>query len=447
MVRKRTSLRGKEVREVVQRVFVVDTNHQPLMPCHPARAKELLRKGKAAILRYQPFTIILNYAVESNNQPLALKIDPGSRESGLVLVATFKDGQEVIWANELEHRGQAIREALLTRRHIRRGRRNRNTRYRAVRFANRRRCKGWLPPSLQSRVQNILTWVSKLSRFTPSSSLSIELAKFDTQLMQNAELAGVEYQQGKLQGYEVKQYLLEKWGHQCAYCGAKDVPLETEHILPTSRGGSNRVDNLTLACHACNQRKGNQTAAEFGYPDIQAQATQPLKDAAAVNVTRWVLYEQLQDTGLPVEIGTGGHTNFNRTSQTYPKAHWIDAACVGQSGAAVSLNPEMQILCVKAVGRESRQMCRMDKYGFPRTRAKQQRHVYGFQTGDLVAACVPAGKYRGVHVGRVAVRAKGTFRVGKTDGLSWKHCRRLQAADGYEYQLSEGKSGAILPYV
>ena len=30
--------------------------------------------------------------------------------------------------------------------------------------------------------------------------------------MENAEISGVEYQQGELQGYEVREYLLEKWG-------------------------------------------------------------------------------------------------------------------------------------------------------------------------------------------------------------------------------------------
>jgi 5-methylcytosine-specific restriction endonuclease McrA len=65
--------------------------------------------------------------------------------------------------------------------------------------------------------------------------------------MQDAEISGVSYQQGELAGYEVREYLLEKWQRRCAYCGKTDVPLEIEHIIPKSRGGSNRVSNLTLA--------------------------------------------------------------------------------------------------------------------------------------------------------------------------------------------------------
>ena len=56
----------------MQRVFVLDANQQPLMPCHPARARELLSKGKAAVYRRYPFTIILKYTVEADNQPITL---------------------------------------------------------------------------------------------------------------------------------------------------------------------------------------------------------------------------------------------------------------------------------------------------------------------------------------------------------------------------------------
>src|SRR5712691_9027905 len=73
----------------------------------------------------------------------------------------------------------------------------------------------------------------------------------------------------RLFGYQVREYLLTKWQRACAYCGAKEIALQVEHIVPKARGGSDRVDNLTLACEPCNQRKGNKTAAEFGFPQIQ----------------------------------------------------------------------------------------------------------------------------------------------------------------------------------
>ena len=262
----------------------------------------------------------------------------------------------------------------------------------------------------------------------------MELVRFDMQLMQNAEVSGVEYQQGELQGYEVREYLLEKYNRKCCYCGAENTTLEIEHITPKSRGGSNRVSNLCLACRPCNVRKGNQTATEFGYPLIQVKAKQPLKYASAVNTTRWAIFGMFKATGLPVEVGTGGRTKFNRTRQDYPKAHWIDAACVGESGVSVKLSADCNPLQIKAVGRQSRQMCRPDKYGFPRTGAKQSRVVKGFQTGDIVKAVVPSGVKAGTHVGRVAIRTTGSFNVGQVQGIGWKYCQALHKADGYAYQ-------------
>jgi len=417
----------------MQKVLVVDKNKKPLMPTSPARARQLLRSGKAAVLRRYPFTIILKNREGGDTQSIAFKIDPGSRVTGLALVADFKRGQRVIWAAELTHRGQQIRDKLLSRRQIRRSRRNRKCRSRPARFDNRRKPEGWLPPSLRSRVDNIITWGVRLYRFCPVARISLELVRFDTQLMENPDVSGVEYQQGELWGYEVREYLLEKWGRKCAYCGAENVPLENEHIVPKSRGGSNRISNLTLACNPCNIAKGNQTAAEFGHPEVQTKAKPPLKDAAAINATRWARWRELAAMGLPIECGTGGRTKYNRIRQNYPKAHWIDAACVGESGETVFIAPNHAALGIRASGWGCRRAQNCDQYGFPRGKARQIKQVRGFQTGDLARAIVPNGKKAGTHSGRIAVRASGSFRVGTIDGISWKYCRIIHRMDGYDY--------------
>jgi 5-methylcytosine-specific restriction endonuclease McrA len=135
------------------RVFVLDKNKKPLMPCKPSRARILLTKGKAAVYQQVPFTIILVIREEGNCQDLSLKIDPGSKTTGVALVADFDKTTQVIWAAHLKHRGAVIKKALDQRRGIRRGRRSRHTRYRAPRFANRTRSSEWLPPSIQSRLE------------------------------------------------------------------------------------------------------------------------------------------------------------------------------------------------------------------------------------------------------------------------------------------------------
>ena len=434
----------------MSRVFVLSANKTPLMPCFPARARELLRRGKAKVFRRVPFTIILTQRQHGEVQPVEAKGDPGSKTSGVVLVGHFKRGSRVIFAMHMVHRGGAIRDALDARRAIRRSRRGRHTRYRAPRFDNRRRPAGWLPPSLQSRVDNIRVWVSKLRVLAPVTAIALERVRFDMQQLQDPEIEGVAYQRGELFGYEVREYLLDKWQRTCAYCDAKNVPLEVEHITPRSLGGSNRVSNLTLACRACNQKKGSVPVAQFvknpaRLARILARRKRPLNDAAAVNATRYAIGEALSTLGLPIGFWTGGRTKFNRCQQGYPKDHWIDAACVGESGRVVHLSASSSPLIVQAEGRGTRQMCLMDGYGFQRAGPKAQKRVFGFQTGDMVRAVVPGGKKAGTHVGRVAVRATGNFNIkvssGVIQGISYKHCVVMQRLDGYSYRM--GQSDAL----
>jgi len=148
----------------MQRVFVLDKYQQPLMPCLPARARELLSAGQAAVFKRYPFTIILKAREGGSLQAVEVKLDPGNQTTGIALVGDFQRGKRVIWAAEVKHRGQAICKALADRRAQRRSRRQRHTRYRAARFNNRRRRAGWLPPSLDSRLAHTLTWVARLRR-------------------------------------------------------------------------------------------------------------------------------------------------------------------------------------------------------------------------------------------------------------------------------------------
>ncbi len=426
----------------MSKVFVLDTNKQPLNPVHPGRARMLLSQGKAAIFRRYPFTVILKEEVLTPKiEPLRLKIDPGAKTTGLALVNDSTG--EVVWVAELQHRGFQIRDALTSRRQLRRSRRNRKTRYRQPRFLNRTRPQGWLSPSLNSRVANILTWVKRLSSLCQVTAISQELVRFDTQQMQDAEISGIGYQQGSLAGYEIREFLLEKWNRTCAYCGAKDIKLEIDHVQPRSKGGSNRVSNLCLACVPCNQKKGNQEIKDFlkGLPDllkqILGQAKRPLADTAAVNVTRWNLYEKLKETGLPVEVGTGGRTKYNRTIRGLEKTHYWDAACVGASTPEKLIASGIKPLLIAAKGHGTRQQCRTDKFGFAVRYCCRTKFHKGFQTGDIVKAVVTSGKKIGTYFGRVATRATGSFNIldksGLVQGISHRYCKHIHKKDGYSY--------------
>ena len=142
------------------------------------------------------------------------------------------------------------------------------------------------------------------------------------------EIQGTEYQRGTLLGCEIREYLLEKWGRKCIYCNAKNIPLQIDHIVPRSLGGSNRVDNLTLACKSCNQKKGNLPLEVFAPKQAEYILKKPsLRDAAAVNITRHVLWEKLTNFSFPCESSTGGQTKYNRERLGIPKTHAHDAAC------------------------------------------------------------------------------------------------------------------------
>ena len=154
-------------------VFVLDKKKKPLMPCSEKRARILLERGRAHVHRMVPFTIRLvdRLRADSVLQPIRLKLDPGSKTTGLALVreketVDVSTGEiiraiTILMLLELKHRGQAIRDALTSRGAFRRRRRGK-LRYRPARFNNRTKPEGWLAPSLQHRVDTVLAWGNKL---------------------------------------------------------------------------------------------------------------------------------------------------------------------------------------------------------------------------------------------------------------------------------------------
>ena len=395
-------------------VFVLDRRKHPLMPCTERRARLLLDRGRAVVVRAYPFTIRLKSRVGGNTQPVRIKIDPGSKTTGMAVVRENGQKQHVLALIELAHRGRQISKSLE-----------------------------------QRRVDTTKSLLNRLRSLVPVVSISQELVRFDTQRMTNPEISGVEYQQSTLLGYEIREYLLDKSGREWAYCTDKDTPLQIEHIDPKANGGSNRISNLTLACRPCNQEKDRKSLVSFFATSkrlknhqarldrILKQCKKPLRDASAVNSIRWALYQTLKQTGLSVEVGTGGRTKFNRCRLRMPKTHALDAACVGE--VEIVEGWDVPTLAVKATGRGSYKRTRLTKHGFPRGYLMRQKQVKGFQTGDMVRAVVPTGTKAGTWLGRVAVRKTGSFNIqtnsGAIQGISHRHCVLTQRADGYGYHI------------
>ena len=221
--------------------------------------------------------------------------------------------------------------------------------------------------------------------------------------------------------------------------------LNIDHVHPTSRGGTNRVGNLVIACTAHNEDKSNTPVETYlaGHPTILARVnrhrTMPLRDAAATQAVRNATLRQLDQLGLPIECATGGHTKYNRTTLDLPKAHAVDALCVGHVDAVTAL-PD-RTLVIGATGRGTRQRILSDRHGFARGHRPRTKRHHGFQTGDLVRAVIPTGKKAGVHTGRVAVRSTGSFNIRTRDalvqGIHRRHVRLLQRGNGYSYHTKE----------
>ncbi|MFB2893315.1 RNA-guided endonuclease IscB [Aerosakkonemataceae cyanobacterium BLCC-F50] len=420
-------------------VFVLNADRMPLDMVHPGRARELQSKGKAKPIRQYPYVLILQSQIEKpTTKQYSLKIDPGSEWTGFAIQC----GEDIVWSMELKHRGLQIKDGLINRARFRRHRRT-QLRYRFARF-DRRKPEGWLAPSLRHRVQTVETWIKRFMRYCPISCIELEQVRFDLQKMQNPEISGVEYQQGTLAGYEVRQYLLQKWGRKCAYCGVQNTPLEIEHIHPKSKGGSQRVSNLTLACHPCNQAKSDRDISDFlaHKPNIltriQSQMKQPLNHAAAVNSTRFAIVTMVKTVCDTVKCWTGGRTKFNRVQQGFFKSHSIDAACVGESGAKIQLLTH-QPLIVTCRGHGNRQARRANASGFPAV--KNAKEVFHHVTaGDIVKVCLDKDRKTvkgGTYTARVKTPTKKGCEVlingNRVSFSSMQNIDFIHRSDGYGY--------------
>ena len=396
---------------------VLDQQGKPLMPTtRLGKVYRLLKTQKAHIVSYEPFTIQLDYEPDTHViQPMTLGVDSGAIHSGYSVANEHREyySAEVISRDDISKR-------LSDRRMYRQNRRSRKTRYRKPRFKNRKnKKKGWLPPSLKQKVTVQLNEIDHLHRYFPIQKIIVEVAEFDIQKIKNPDISGIEYQQGTLQGYNIRNYLLEKHGRKCFYCGKTVSKFEVEHMLPKSRGGSNRIDNLTLSCHNCNQKKDTLTAEEF------IKQTLPAKKAAAklkqlpnekrlfkymahMNATRWALYNAIDEKYPNVEITYGYITKHNRIKACRPKAHHIDAKCI--TGFVNVPSIDQTVVKIK-MRRHNRQLHRATfSKGHIRKAACLPTITFGFQLYDLVLF----NNHRYYIKGR---RSSGSFALASVEGL------------------------------
>ena len=360
-------------------VYVIDINGNPLMPTERhGKVRRLLREGRAAVVRRTPFTIRLTYEVPGFVQDITLGVDAGSKHIGLSATTDRKE----LFAAEINLRTDIV-DNLSTRREARRTRRSkRSVRYRAPRFDNRVASKkaGWLAPSVQQKIHSHVKAVQDVCRILPVSSITIEVGQFDTQWLRNPGLTGTDYQHGPQLGFwNVREYVLFRDEHKCQCCHgkSKDKVLNVHHIESRKTGGDS-PDNLVTLCETCHK------AYHRGEIELKVKrGSQSFRDAAAMNITRWTVYNRLKDLlDIPVHLTYGYVTKHTRITNGLGKTHAIDARCISGHPAVI---PSEELLFYKQLRRHNRKVMKSNMLRGGRWKRNQaQRDIKGFRLFDIV---------------------------------------------------------------
>ena len=301
-------------------VFVLNKHGKPLMPCKPRKARILLKEKKAKIVSYEPFTIQLLYGSSGYKQEVTIGVDTGAKNIGVAI----KTENKVIAKGEIELRDD-IKSNLDTRRQYRRSRRNRKTRYRQARFNNRKKPDGWLPPSIQARINHTFKWIDKFLNLLPSPKLIIEVGKFDVQKMQNPSIEGTEYQEGNTYGYyDVRYYVFARDNYTCQVCKGKNKILQTHHIIYKSKGGSDRADNLITVCTDCHTHENHQKGGIFYKWMLEGKKLPNYRETPFMNIIRKRIFLKYPNA----KIVYGSYTTVKRKELGLDKTHYNDALAI-----------------------------------------------------------------------------------------------------------------------
>ncbi|WP_274956250.1 RNA-guided endonuclease IscB [Duodenibacillus massiliensis] len=385
------------------KVFVLNMRGQPLMPCSPPKARKLLRAGKAVPVRRTPFVIQLTVPTGETKQPITLGVDAGYKHVGL----SATTAKEELLASEVELR-QDVTGLLSDRLALRRARRNRKTRCRAPRFANRVRSehKGWLAPSVENRIQAHISRIEAVCRVLPITKIVIETASFDIQKIKNPEVEGTDYLQGDQLGFwNVREYVLFRDGHVCQACKgrSKDLILNVHHIESRKTGGG-APGNLITLCEACHKAYHAGKLKQFS-PRRGAS----FRAETFMGIMRWTVLNRLRERHpeLPVTNTYGYLTKHKRIVAGLPKTHCADAFCIA---GVLDAKRRGEYLFQKQTRRHNRQIHKLTILkGGVRKRHQAPYLVHGFRLFDKV----PCKGEVGFIFGR---RSSGAFDVRRLNG-------------------------------
>ena len=412
-------------------VYILDIDNNPLMPTERhGHVRRLLRDGKACVVKRTPFTIKLNYRTTTYTQEVSLGIDAGTRHIGVSATTKSKE----LFSSEVVLRKDIV-DLLSTRREQRRTRRNR-LRYRKARFNNRKREDGQLAPSVQNRVDAHLKVIRNVHRILPITKTTIEVAQFDTQLIKNPQIEGVDYQRGEQMGFwNVREYVLTRDGHKCQHCHGKSKdPILNVHHLESRKTGGNAPNNLITLCETCHK---DYHRGKF---ELKIKRGTSLRDAAVMNIMRWAVYDKAKQEFENVHLTYGYITKKTRIQNGIVKTHAADARCISGNPAA---SPLPFCYLQKQIRRHNRQIHKANILKGGKKRAKQSPYmVKGFRLFDKV-------KYNGIECFVYGRRVSGSFDIRKIDGtkvraaISFKKLEFLEVRKNF--LITKEGIGAIPP--
>ena len=343
------------------KVYVIGMNGLGLMPTTPRKARLLLKAGRAKVVRKTPFTIQLMYKTGCNVQETTLGIDTGSQHIGVAVVA---DGS-VITKEEYALRSSMAKRSLMeTRREYRRGRRHRKTRYRHPKFrphtkrvytekaVTRHKHKthwkkvmaeftsdrpdGWLPPSIESKVQHHIRIIDRhMEALPPKTVLRIEVGRFDIARMKNPTVHGEMYQKGRLYDEEnIKAYVFARDNYVCKVCKKKAgshredgsvVKLKAHHIDFRSKAATDNPDRIVSVCDRCHTGAAHKPGGIlYEWMVNDKKMSRGYRDATFMSILRIRLFK-----AFPYARFTYGNiTNADRKVIGLPKAHANDAIAI-----------------------------------------------------------------------------------------------------------------------
>ena len=302
------------------------------------KVRRLLQEGRAHVVRLQPFTIQLDYESTTYKQKVSLGVDAGSVHIGVSATTESKElfAAEVILRTDIVGR-------ISSRSKIRRTRRYRKTRYRKARFDNRQRKDGLLAPSIMNKIERHIQVMRMVCSILPITKTTIEVAQFDSQKIKNDKIQGVEYQHGEQMGFwNVREYILARDGHKCQHCKGKsgDKILNVHHLESRKTGG-NAPNNLITLCETCHK------AYHHGEFELKIKRGTSLRDAAAMNIMRWKLYEKAKAEFKNVHLTYGYITKHTRIKNGIEKTHCADAFCISKNVKAHRLDSYLKCRCLQ----------------------------------------------------------------------------------------------------